>query len=118
MFLALHPIQMTNILSLYKVNYIEESDYILQGFLSLKKSYLNIVKIRPSHMKGIEYYNEDIVENFRNSPWKTSIVLGHLWYSLYIFGSLQKSSAVFCNLPKSSEQIGNRRKVAENFLIY
>ena len=27
---------MTNIMSLYKVNYIEESDYILKGFLSLK----------------------------------------------------------------------------------
>ena len=96
MFFALHTIQMKNILSLYKVNYIEESDYILQGFLSLKKSYLNIVKIRPSHMKGMcivqrryrRKFSEFSLENF--DSLRTSLVFSvHLWYSLYIFGSLQ-----------------------------
>ena len=64
---------MTNILSLYKVNYIEESDYILQGFLSLKKSYLYTVKIRPLLMKGMS-----ILQGKYGRKFSESVLLGKL----------------------------------------
>ena len=64
---------MTNILSLYKVNYIEESDYILEGSLSLKKSYLYTVKMRPSLMKGMS-----ISQGKYSRKFSESVLLGKL----------------------------------------